>query len=429
MNENATMTMTNLVYTDKIIFLSLPSTIEFSVSTSDIQKLEDFRVDLFTPFLKVGSDDESPIILSLQRNTLEIRDKIGSTIRKYSKFIPSINRLNTFFKQLQENQPFYFLPMVNLSQLDKVRLYLQLEALEQNKEFKELLNQKFDYFADLLSNYEIFTYGKVRLNIGEQIKAKRVCRFCNQSIPTVSFSKRAHAISEGLGNKKLILFNECDECNELFSKIETDIIEYLALFRTFYTVPAKKGPKQLQGKNFKIDTKHEISIFDSQIGEKITMPFTLRLEGNKQVSAQNIYKCLCKYFISLIPEDHLKYFEETIAWIVGDATKLKLPKIAEKVSYERFSLEPQMHVYLRISENIQLPFAVGELYFTCYVFTFIVPMNSEDKIDFTDPVNYQYFWSNFKNKNQPEDWSYNDFSDSKGRLLNRNINLKLGNQV
>ncbi|MEX6156050.1 HNH endonuclease [Providencia hangzhouensis] len=45
-----------------------------------------------------------------------------------------------------------------------------------------------------------------------------------------SFNKEAHAISEALGNKSIILNEECDNCNEFFDKnIERDFLLIMTL--------------------------------------------------------------------------------------------------------------------------------------------------------------------------------------------------------
>ena len=77
----------------------------------------------------------------------------------------------------------------------------------------------------LIDNYRMVFYEQKRkqLRIGETDKAKRKCRFCRESMPTVKFDKDAHTISEGLGNKSIITNDECDTCNETLGKdIEQD---------------------------------------------------------------------------------------------------------------------------------------------------------------------------------------------------------------
>ncbi len=72
-------------------------------------------------------------------------------------------------------------------------------------------------FGEIKKVYSISAFdASTKKTIGEQDKSKRVCRFCNNTRTNISFNNIAHAISESLGNKKIILNEECDECNSEF---------------------------------------------------------------------------------------------------------------------------------------------------------------------------------------------------------------------
>jgi hypothetical protein len=45
------------------------------------------------------------------------------------------------------------------------------------------------------------------------------CRFCGGKPPERTFKKRAHAVSELLGNKVMKSLYECDTCNERFRNV------------------------------------------------------------------------------------------------------------------------------------------------------------------------------------------------------------------
>jgi hypothetical protein len=49
------------------------------------------------------------------------------------------------------------------------------------------------------------------------------CRFCGGKPPEKTFRKRAHAVSELLGNKIMVSLYECDDCNKRFSRFEDDL--------------------------------------------------------------------------------------------------------------------------------------------------------------------------------------------------------------
>ena len=75
----------------------------------------------------------------------------------------------------------------------------------------------FDWGTTLL-NYDISFYGKERKSFQvSKSTSVNVCRFCggeegqlNSFGSKVTFKKKAHLISEALGNKRLISLDECD---------------------------------------------------------------------------------------------------------------------------------------------------------------------------------------------------------------------------
>ena len=96
-----------------------------------------------------------------------------------------------------------------------------------NKNLVEL-SERMQYY---MANYDcIYTYVH---NLGETQPIvdyqDKVCRFCGRRYPEVKFRKKAHAISELLGNKEFVMKNECDECNIFFGhKLEERYLKYWA---------------------------------------------------------------------------------------------------------------------------------------------------------------------------------------------------------
>ena len=67
------------------------------------------------------------------------------------------------------------------------------------------------------------------------------CAFCLKSDPYVSFENRPHVIPEFLGNKHLLHYDECDQCNSEFGNtIERELSEYLRPRRVFSKIKGKK---------------------------------------------------------------------------------------------------------------------------------------------------------------------------------------------
>ncbi len=152
-------------------------------------------------------------------------------------------------------------------------------------------------------------------------RSNRICRFCGKNSEETTFRMEAHALPEFTSNKTLIANDECDICNERFSRtIEDHFAKYLLLYRTLCQIPKKKGFPSHKDEKLRIDLKSSgleiISALDDQV-VKIE-------EDNKQVIIKAkrqpyvpiaIYKCLTKMAISIMPEEELMYFREAITWL------------------------------------------------------------------------------------------------------------------
>jgi hypothetical protein len=87
----------------------------------------------------------------------------------------------------------------------------------------------------------------------------RICRFCKRRMPEVNFASIAHTIPQFMGNKNLISNFECDTCNGIFSKYETELSKFLGVSRTLSLVKGKKGVPTFTTQDgklaFKFDSK------------------------------------------------------------------------------------------------------------------------------------------------------------------------------
>ncbi len=416
------------MYKYKITFVALKDTLSFVVKSPHKEIIESFVRDLLIIFASID-DNENLTINALQESSPELQQQIKDFVNKYNNNLPQLNQIPAFFKKLKEKEQFFFIPKIDLKREETFNLYNQLRASEEGISFEELNNQMTELFGDLLNTYHIKSFGDKRTLIGEPIKENRMCRFCNNQRENITFENKAHAISEGLGNKTVVLYDECDNCNTEFSQtIEPDIIQYLSLFRTIFDIKAKKGSKKFKGKNFDLrkEGSLKLSLFSEKDGdEKILFPYKVNLESyeNDLICLQNIYKSLAKYFISVIDKEYLPKFKKTIEWINGGREADNLPKIAEMLSYHSFSPHPKLVCYIRKNDEKTIPFAVCEFYFTCKIFVFIIPFCEEDDISFIDESQYNKFWKTFKHYDKSEGWNFWDFSDNNKRKFSINLNF------
>lgn len=160
----------------------------------------------------------------------------------------------------------------------------------------------------------------------------KVCIFCLEKEPLVTFKTRPHVIPEFLGNKHLLHYNECDKCNSFFGgTIERELSEYVKPFRMLDRIKSKKNKLvpyqsinqkssfQFSQKNniFTIVTSNEI-VFDEEKKE-----FTYNFEIPKHTPI-NIYKGFMKILYGLLPDEHRKNFELIRCWLISDNTEKML---------------------------------------------------------------------------------------------------------
>jgi len=192
----------------------------------------------------------------------------------------------------------------------------------ENKSLDKLTQYRLAYiesYFDIIFNELLSESEKIYIGI-----KSRFCRFCGQSEPTVSFRNDAHAIPESIGNKRLILLEECDNCNTYFSnEFENSFDKYTKPIRTMFGIKGKEKVPSYKSKNktVRLDvnlSKHEIKVkgnesevFEPNISENHHL-MTLHREPYKPLA---VYKTLIKMILSILPHEELMGFESIIDWV------------------------------------------------------------------------------------------------------------------
>ena len=389
---------------------------------------------LFVFNADIDTTNQSIKIDYKHKNTKEFQIRLGRFITKYKTALPQIQKLGEKFKRLIEGEWFFTLPPIEFNLKQKYELEKELNDLNGHIISTVSEDQIQDVFGSIIENYDLVTFDLDRdqkIKIGEKSRNDRVCRFCQKSSPDVSFKKEAHAISEALGNKKLILNEECDSCNEFFDvNIERDFIYYHDLARTFFGIKNKDNniPK-MKGNGFelyRVDANNlSITIIQgNEDGNEKEPPKSVTLKTNNKIRKQNIYKALCKFALSVIDQKHLKHFSNTIKWLKDEKNATHLPKIAFLNSYAFFTSRPEITLYLRNTDNNNLPYLVGELRFTFYIYIFIVPFSEKDTKSFLDMEDYNEFLNCFRNIKYKDGFNYVDFSQNSEIELSFCIDFK-----
>lgn len=303
--------------------------------------------------------------------------------------------------------------------MNKQLALLKTRGLTTNEDERIIHNNFIRRFGLLSTRYRHYAFGYdgIKTVIGVANKEKRVCRFCKKQMPEVSYKEVAHAISEGLGNKKLICNEECDDCNNKLSKVESNLIHYLDVRRAMGGILSKTDGKvpSVDGKGFVIrsDNNNQAVLFiekewlDEQ-GTDVTRSFQIRLETFETITHQGIYKALCKIVIDLLPASELNHFHETIEWINGSVMDNELPPYYASYDYEHVS-QPTVDIYLSKNSGKE-PYCTAIVHILDVLFAFIVPEVDVDKARYKTGDSVLWYLASFMTPYRQR-WQVEDSSE------------------
>ncbi|KKX47717.1 HNH endonuclease [Sphingobacterium sp. IITKGP-BTPF85] len=159
----------------------------------------------------------------------------------------------------------------------------------------------------------------------------RVCRFCNSPAGAKKFKKVAHIIPEFMGNKYLQSDFECDDCNSLFSKYETDFAAWLGIMRTLMGTKGKRGVPTFKSYNDSI-TASLVDLFNIKATK-----ISLSAEDNNAINVDKdtgrteityskepytpikVYKSLLKIALSMIGENEIEQYRFALKYLQSDS--------------------------------------------------------------------------------------------------------------
>ena len=364
------------------------------------------------------------------KNDKSFRQKFDVFLSKHKKIYPQLFGFNTFLNNLEPDEMFFVLPNIELDIDKQLEVYSQLQSQKSDLTSDQILNELKEVSEDLFKSYSIKTFGEFRHGIGHRKKMDRVCRFCNKAMPEVSFNKKAHAISEGIGNKTLIIYDECDTCNNRFSEtIEPELIDFFSLFRTIYDVKGKGGRKKIKGENFELENDNgtiHIRMYNPADRPKTKDQYKIPLIFKEKLSLQNIYRALVKIFLSLVDDDQLGYFKKTIQWVNGDISATKLPLISYSRSTSIYTDQPYFTYYLRKSKDNRFPYVICDFQFICFKYVFVIPFCDLDTSEFLKKEEKEQWWSIFKKFHEIK-WIDENFSSDIPKKLSITLDSQIAN--
>lgn len=380
--------------------------------------------DIEDSYLKVSTE---------QQATDEFKSIFSNFVEKYKNIFPILNRLNSKIENLSCDEYFLVLPSAPVGTAERLSLEKYISTLNEvgftvefQKVFEDKINLLYKSSGYFISKYDWSAPRSDRkIVIGNPKKEDRCCRFCNQTIKNgATFKKVAHAIPEGLGNKNIILGDECDECNEFFgNNIESSLIEYLDVYRVLIGIKGKGGNPKIKSSNGSMQFKENMLLIESKNIEMVTdNEITAYLEITKKLVPVNIYKALCKITLSTIDEKYIADLNKTIKWMMNDdKQELHLPKVAVNFIHNDFSNNPKVVNYVRKVDDSDIPHIISEFRIGSFVYVYIIPFSEKDVIDFIEDEDYEKFWQTFKQYSSINNWSFECFSKVTEVTINEKI--------
>ena len=360
--------------------------------------------------------------------TIDVLQGISALVDSYSQQCPKLNALTSYFKRLQEGEYFYIVdgsfPTMN-RQIALVWLRANSMGLDTKVAWDSYLLQH----GHLKTSFEYYSYGfdAIRQYIGEPDKSKRVCRFCHgitkdshlsyAGVPCVKFGDQtnAHAISDALGNKNLFCLEECCSCNEKLSKVERNLISLMDVRRALLQIKNKKNALPsvfCEEGSLRVDEDGQQVLYLNEDTVKHCIDgngLQLRLNNKKIITDQGIYRALCKYVISLMPQKYLNHFRQTIDWITGELMESELPEVLE--AYEMpFVTHPLLEIYFNSDRRPDAPLCTAMLFVCDICYLFIMPLADTDGARFLKSGSLHQHWKQFINA-YPGRWQSVDLSD------------------
>ncbi len=405
----------------------------FNLKSVDVSFLLEFNADSIDSYMELLSIFYKPelknncIILQIKilQMTEDVRQKYSAFCQQYAHKNKLLLKIKSSLDKIQFNKHFIITTKENFTTEEILFIQNIIQTMdyvdsdkERAKYFKELQDKKEYVFGDLLKNYEINIFdSKQRLKIGESDKNGRTCRFCGLR-GKINFTKKAHAISEFLGFKNIVLNEECDYCNKRFGDtIEQDLLEYLKPYISFFGIKGKNGNphfKYNNGGSIKFDgnnTESLVRVISKNIQiDKKKETLICELESNQNICLANVYKTLCKYAMSVINKKELQYFKQTIEWITSKNSPEKLPKIAIFQSPINWGIN--LVIYTRSNNRQDIPYMFCEFNIVCLKIVYIVPLSNANTKDFIGNE-YDIFWKNLKHFQKIKNWQFKDFSLNK----------------
>ena len=340
-------------------------------------------IHIIAPFS--SSNGEEYTLQLLHKKSTELQEALQNQYSILLKTHPEINKIISFISKIPNDEIFIVRTEKFNSSKDEFLHTIYIEALNispnteiQQKYFNEKKDELESIFPKVIDTFNIIQPNlNSKLTIGEKRKDIRSCRFCGRTQSMgATFRKVAHAIPYGLGNKYLILAEECDSCNEYFgSTIEPNFIYHHDILRSFFGLKGRNGNIEIKAGSFSMkNINGEVRIQSQKINtnQQDDEFLATSTEKTRSYVPEYDYKLLCKIALSIIPRQELFNYENTIKWLRFNAKPTSdIPKILTCITRQT---ETRLTLYIKRDSKLELAHVIAEFSFCGLMFIYPIPM-------------------------------------------------------
>jgi hypothetical protein len=219
---------------------------------------------------------------------------------------------------------------------------------------------------------------------------QRTCRFCGRSYPDAKFKNDAHLIPELLGNKLLFSDVECSDCNHLFKLYDSDLANYMGIFRTLTGIKGKGKVPTFTSADQQIKVRHQEHLGNHKtiISREDVNNQAIKMDIEKGIMSikypdnpfipKQVYKAILKVALSLFTDTVIaSSYQRAIGFLMGkiDMTGCILRgfKFPHTVRFK-----PYVLLFEKKDPKANLHTHVMLLYAQNFIFQLPIPLHSND---------------------------------------------------
>lgn len=274
--------------------------------------------------------------------------------------------------------------------------------------YKDLNNLNEDQIKEWVNGFHAFykyqgsfsTRSKKQYILGK--KDKRICRYCGKDKTQTSFRSNAHIIPKVIGNQFVSSYYECDDCNTIFGKYETDLSSFIGLRGYFepvenYYKKRHRVYKSPSGVGIIYSSKRgtEINDLKGEIFEEFENGKLFKSKVNKKPYVPlNVYKSLIKMSLSVLKDETMGDFKLTTKFLISDELDINpITKIFARLSQIRlvtfYTEFPGIFAYKKwpnitdfeTTNNIRVPDKTFIIFFRDSCYQIFIPFDASDDWD------------------------------------------------